>query len=54
VAPDTMAVRLHLRAIRALAVLVDALDELVVASQAWHTPSQEGIMGARGDSLPLT
>jgi transposase len=31
VAPDTMAVRLHLRAIRVLAVLVDALDELVVA-----------------------
>lgn len=30
-APDTMAVRLHLRAIRVLAVLVDTLDELVVA-----------------------
>lgn len=30
-APDTMTVRLHLRATRVLAVLVDALDELVVA-----------------------
>ncbi len=30
-APDTMQVRLHLRLIRVLAVLVDTLDELVVA-----------------------
>ncbi len=30
-APDTMQVRLHLRLIRVLAVVVDALDELVVA-----------------------
>lgn len=30
-APDTMQVRLHLRLVRVLAVLVDALDELVVA-----------------------
>jgi transposase len=31
VAPDTIQVRLHLRLIRVLAVVVDALDELVVA-----------------------
>lgn len=30
-APDTMQVRLHLRLIRVLAVVIDALDELVVA-----------------------
>ncbi|MDQ6838521.1 MAG: hypothetical protein M3137_09390 [Actinomycetota bacterium] len=30
-APDTMQVRLHLRLIQVLSVVVDALDELVVA-----------------------
>ncbi len=44
-APDTMRVRLHLRLIRVLAVLVDAVDRLeveVVSTRSWSRCPQCG------------
>ena len=49
-APDTMQVRLHLRLIRVLCVVVDALDELVVAvasTRSWSRCPQCGFVCRR-------
>ena len=47
--PDAMSIRLHLRRIRALAVVVDLVERLVVevadtraTRRSWYTPPQKG------------